>query len=125
MTKAKKEIAIDPTEYLTSRGAHRRLHGMYPWDIQHHPGHSEIELYSELSGEWEVPIVVSGLNHVAIAEFIISAANQRNLTPNLLNEAIAALELCLEDTNLSLKPAKAAASVVLRAESRNGGQNAS
>jgi hypothetical protein len=56
----------------------RKVHPFQPWDVQHHPEHSEIEIYNEMTSKCEIAVSVSGLNHVAMAEFIAALANRHN-----------------------------------------------
>lgn len=116
---AKERIKVsEPEREAGVPTVRRQLHYFQLWKCHHHFDCTEIELYSEISGEMELNIMVTGQNHIALAEFIAHAANERNQTPNLLNDAIAALKRCLDDTKLSFEPARAAASVVLRAEGK-------
>ncbi len=59
----------------------RHLHSIKPWDFQHHPDHSEVEAYVEITGKWEIIADIKGINHVAIAEFIVALANEHNRKP--------------------------------------------
>jgi hypothetical protein len=61
----------------------RRVCSIYPWEVQHQPNHSEIEAYVEITGEWEIIAEIKGINHVAIAEFIVALANEHNQKPIL------------------------------------------
>lgn len=61
----------------------RHLHSIQPWDFQHQPDHSEIEAYVEITGKWEIIADIKGINHVAIAEFIVTLANEHNRKPIL------------------------------------------
>jgi hypothetical protein len=56
----------------------RKTHSIHPWEVQHHPEHSEIEAYIEITGEWEIIAEIRSINHVAIADFIVALANQHN-----------------------------------------------
>ena len=56
----------------------RRMHSIHPWEVQHHPEHSEIEAYIEITGEWEIIAKIRSINHVAIADFIVALANEHN-----------------------------------------------
>lgn len=59
----------------------RRMHSIHPWEVQHHPEHSEIEAYIEITGDWEIIAEIKGINHVAIADFIVALANEHNQKP--------------------------------------------
>ncbi len=56
----------------------RKMHSIHPWEVQHHPDFSEIEAYSELTGDWEIIAVIKTINHVAIATWISALANEYN-----------------------------------------------
>jgi len=59
----------------------RRMHSIHPWEVQHHPEHSEIEAYIEITGEWEIIAEIKSINHVAIADFIVALVNEHNNKP--------------------------------------------
>lgn len=59
----------------------RRMHSIHPWEVQHHPEHSEIEAYIEINGDWEIIAVIQSINHVAIADFIVALVNEHNQKP--------------------------------------------
>ena len=59
----------------------RRMHSIHPWEVQHHPEHSEIEAYIEITGEWEIIAEIKSINHVAIAEHIVALVNEHNQKP--------------------------------------------
>jgi hypothetical protein len=59
----------------------RRVHPIHPWEVQHQPCHSEIEAYVEITGKSEIIAEIRGINHVAIAEFIVALANEHNQRP--------------------------------------------
>ncbi len=50
----------------------------HPWEVQHQPEHSEIEVYVEATGQWEIVAEISGEDHIAIAETIVALANAKN-----------------------------------------------
>jgi hypothetical protein len=61
----------------------RRVHSIHPWSLQHHPDHSEIEAYIEITGKMEIIAVIKSINHADIAEFIVALANEHNRKPIL------------------------------------------
>ena len=77
MAKAKQKIEITSVPSPLKR----HLHAIHLWEFQHQPNHSEIEAYVEITGEWEIIADVKGINHVAIAEFIVALANEHNRRP--------------------------------------------
>lgn len=74
MAKTKAKWEPPPTGDILKR----KVHPFHPWDVQHHPYHSEIEAYNEITGVWEIIAEIKGLNHVAVAEFIAALANGHN-----------------------------------------------
>lgn len=74
MAKAKLKIEPLPINSILKR----RTHSIHPWEVQHHPDHSEIEAYIEITGEWEIIAVIKSINHVAIAEFLVALTNEHN-----------------------------------------------
>ncbi|MDE1901262.1 MAG: hypothetical protein KGI37_06445 [Alphaproteobacteria bacterium] len=74
MAKAKLKIESLPINSILKR----RTHSIHPWEVQHHPDHSEIEAYIEITGEWEIIAVIKSINHVAIADFLVALANEHN-----------------------------------------------
>ena len=74
MPKAKLKSADEPINHILKR----RMHSIHPWEVQHHPDHSEIEAYIEITGEWEIIAEIKSINHVAIAEFIVALGNEHN-----------------------------------------------
>ena len=50
----------------------------HPWEVQHQPDHSEIEVYVEATGQWEIIAEIAGEDHVAIADTIVALANSKN-----------------------------------------------
>ena len=77
MAKAKLKVELQPSNGILKR----RMHSIHPWEVQHHPEHSEIEAYIEITGEWEIIAEIKSINHVAIADFIVALANQHNQKP--------------------------------------------
>jgi hypothetical protein len=80
MAKAKLKIEEQPVNELLLK---RRMHSIHPWSVQHHPDHSEIEAYVEITGEMEIIAVIQSINHADIAEFIVALANEHNRKPIL------------------------------------------
>ena len=74
MPKAKLKAEPDSMSSLLKR----HMHSIHPWEVQHHPDHSEIEAYIEITGEWEIIAKIKSINHVAIAEFLVALANEHN-----------------------------------------------
>jgi len=74
MPKAK--LKTEPAQFNTI--LKRKTHSIHPWEVQHHPEHSEIEAYIEITGEWEIIAEIRSINHVAIADFIVALANEHN-----------------------------------------------
>lgn len=79
---AKTKLKIEP-QAVNQALLKRKMHGIYPWSVQHQDGFSEIEAYVEISGEIEIIAVINGINHVDIAEFIVALANEHNQKPTL------------------------------------------
>jgi hypothetical protein len=72
------------------------------WSCKHYPDHSEIEAYN---GEGRVSFAhlpqTPGLSPRGMAEYIVALANLFALNQSALKQMKAALELCVEDRNIS------------------------
>jgi hypothetical protein len=117
MAKASKKntASRESLEGLVKPVARRQLHSIQVWKCHHHFDCSEIELYSELTGRNEFNISITGENHIALAEFVAHAANERNQSPNLLNDALNALEQCLSSGALRPDEERLVDKIILRA----------
>jgi hypothetical protein len=67
-----------PEEISANDILKRKMHSIHPWEVQHQPNFSEIEAYSEITGEWEIIAEIKTINHVAIANWIAALANEYN-----------------------------------------------
>lgn len=63
------------------------LHSTLPWEVQHHPYHSEIEAFIEKTGRWEIIATIKCENHIAIANTIRNAVNKYTQTRDAANDA--------------------------------------
>jgi hypothetical protein len=94
----------------------KRLHDLRAWEVSYQSDHSDITAHVEFSGKLEVIARTEGVNHKAIAEFIVAIINAHNRRPNLLEEAIRALELCVLGDKLTWEAEQAADIVIARAK---------
>jgi len=101
---------------------HVKLKGFYsihPWKCQHYKDYSEILAYVEASGQWEVLCVLhatSGATAEVMAMFICNLINDHQKNQSLLNAAMEALRLCLEEDSLTFASELAADHVLRRAD---------
>lgn len=113
MPKAKK--AKCPTTQL------RQFYAAHPWQCRHHEDRSEITAYVEASGEWETILTVhptSGASAESVAAYIAAIINEHQSKADLLQEAMTALLLCLEEDRLTFASEQAADRVVTRIRAR-------
>jgi len=95
------------------------LYTRQPWQVRHQPETSEIEACNEETGQWEIIADIHGARHVPLAECIIAVVNAYALTSEQFEEAIHALELCLESAGLSWEAEQASEIVVKKARKEN------
>lgn len=99
----------------------RLFYAARPWECCHHQDSSEITAYIEASGEWETIITVhptSGASAEALANYVAAIVNDHQGKADLLQEARAALEQCLEGDRLTFTSEQAADRVVTRIRAR-------
>jgi hypothetical protein len=99
----------------------RRFYTAHPWQCLHHQDHSEITAYIEASGEWETILTVhptSGASAEIVAVYVAAIMNEHQGKADLLQEAMTALELCLEEDRLTFTSEQAADRVVTRIKAR-------
>jgi hypothetical protein len=100
----------------------RNYFGLHPWQCRHHADRSEIVAYVEASGAWETVAVIpatSGAHAEELATFIASLVNDNQQNQTLLQAAIHALELVIEDDGLTFSSEQAVDSVIERLKKRN------
>ena len=119
MAKQSKKQIEAPAAVETTSFKQKRLHDLHPWSVEHHVGYSEIRAYLEITGQWEVVVEAKSINHIVVANFIISVVNVHNRDPNLVEEMAHALELCLESNDLNWESEQAADSVLRRIKRSN------
>src|SRR6266851_1772305 len=113
MTKSSK-----PTSAMPSL---RQFNAAHPWQCRHKKTRSDIEAYVEASGEWETILTVhptSGACAETLANYVASIMNEHQSKTDLLQEAMMALELCLEDERLTFTSEQAADRAVTRIRAR-------
>ena len=99
----------------------RQFYAAHPWQCSHHEDRSDITAYVEASGEWETILTVhptSGASAEALAVYVAAIMNEHQSKADLLQEAMAALELCLEEDHLTFTSEQAADRVVTRIKAR-------
>ncbi|SHK84257.1 hypothetical protein SAMN05444159_4334 [Bradyrhizobium lablabi] len=99
----------------------RQFYAAHPWECRHHEAHSDIAAYVEASGEWEMILTVhptSGASAEVVAAYIAAIINEHQSKADLLQEAMTALELCLEEDRLTFTSEQAADRVVMRIKAR-------
>ena len=80
------------------------LFAVAPWSAKHGRGHSAIEAYIEITGEWGTVAEASdaaGIDAEATANFIVRAVNDHERHKELIGQMAAALEMCLECKGLT------------------------
>ena len=92
----------------------------HSWEVQHQPDHSEIEAYVEASGKWEIIADIKGVDHVALAGFIVQIVNRQSEIQNTINELTSALEFCLACAGKLTWEAEQEADVVCRQVRQHG-----
>jgi hypothetical protein len=99
----------------------RRFYAAHPWQCKHNEDRSDITAYVEASGEWETILTVhptSGASAEALATYVAAIMNEHQGTAGLLQEAMTALELCLEEDQLTFTSEQTADRVVTRIKAR-------
>jgi len=95
----------------------RQFYAAHPWQCRHREDRSDITAYVEASGEWETVLSVhptSGASAEALATYVAAIMNEHQGKADLLQEAMEALELCLEEAQLTFTSEQAADRVVTR-----------
>lgn len=101
----------------------RRYYTLHPWQCRHYAEHSEISAYVEASGEYEVVAIIrptSGASSEALATFIVNLINDNQNNGHLLSDAMATLQLILEEDRLTFSSEQAADAIVNRIRKRMG-----
>lgn len=99
----------------------RQFYAVHPWQREHHPDRSGIKAYVEASGEWETILTVhptSGASAEELAAFVAGIMNDHQGKADLLQDALEALELCLEEDHLTFASEQSADRVVTRIKAR-------
>jgi hypothetical protein len=99
----------------------RQFYTAHPWQCRHHDNHSDIAAYVEASGEWETILTVhptSGDSAEVVAAHIATIINAHQSKADLLQDALTALELCLEEDRLTFTSEQAADRAVARIRAR-------
>jgi hypothetical protein len=95
----------------------RQFYTAHPWQCRHHQDRSEVTAYVEASGEWETVLTIhptSGASAEVLANYVAAIVHEHQAKADLLQEAMTALELCLEEDRLTFKSEQAADRVVTR-----------
>lgn len=99
----------------------RQFYTAHPWRCHHHQDRSEVKAYVEASGEWETVLTVhptSGASTEVLANYVAAIVHEHQGKADLLQEAMTALELCLEEDHLTFTSEQAADRVVTRIKAR-------
>lgn len=99
----------------------RQFYTAHPWQCHHHQDRSEITAYVEASGEWETVLTIhptSGTSAEVLANYVAAIVQEHQAKADLLQEAMTALELCLEEDRLTFTSEQAADRVVTRIKAR-------
>jgi hypothetical protein len=99
----------------------RKFYTAHPWQCRHLEDRSKITAYVEASGEWETILTVhptSGASAEVVAAYIAAIINEHQSKADLLQEAMTALELCLEEDRLTFTSEQEADRVVTRIKAR-------
>jgi hypothetical protein len=95
----------------------RKFYTAHPWQCRHLKDRSAITAYVEASGEWETILTVhptSGVSAEVVAGYVAALINEHQSKADLLQEAMTALELCLEEPRLTFTSEQAADRVITR-----------
>jgi hypothetical protein len=93
----------------------RSFYALHRWEAKHYKDRSEIEAYVEASGKTETVLTVhptSGASAEAIAVFVCHLINHNQKNKNLLLDAMEALELCMNEADMTFATEQAADRVV-------------
>jgi hypothetical protein len=99
----------------------RQFYVAHPWQCRHEKDRSDITAYVEASGEWETILTVqptSGVSAEALATYVAAIMNEHQGKADLLQEAMTALELCIEEDHLTFTSEQAADRVITRIKAR-------
>ena len=113
MTKASKPLGLISSS--------RQFYAAHPWQLRHQKTRSDIVAYVEASGEWEIILTVhptSGTSAEALANFVAAIMNEHQSKSDLLQEAMMALEFCLEDDHLTFSSEQVADRAITRIKAR-------
>jgi hypothetical protein len=113
MTKASK-----PKSSISSP---RQFYAAHPWQLRHKKTRTDVEAYVEASGKWETVLTVyptSGATAETLANFAVGILNEHQSKIDLLQEAMMALELCLEDDHLTFSSEQVADRAITRIKAR-------
>lgn len=99
----------------------RQFYAAHAWQCRHKKTRSDIEAYVEASGEWETIITVhptSGASAETLANYVASIMNEHQSRIDLLQDALTALDLCLEGDRLTFTSEQAADRAATRIRAR-------
>lgn len=102
---------------------YKKIYSLHPWECRHHQYHSEITAYVEASGEWEVVSIIrssSGASAETMATFICDIINDAQKNQGVLQEAMEALQTCLEEDGLTFSSEQTVDRIMARIKKHYG-----
>jgi len=99
----------------------KNFYSAHTWQCRHLSDWSEILAYAEASGAWETVIQIyptSGHSAETIATFVCGLINDNQRDKSLLEEAMDALQQCLETERLTFSSEQMAERTVARIQAR-------
>jgi hypothetical protein len=106
---------------MSKRSLPKSYYTAQPWQCQHAKDSSAITAYVEASGTWETVATIhttSGNGAETLATFICNLINDTQKNKSLLQEAMDALQLCLEEDRLTFSSEQAVDHAVARIRSK-------
>jgi DNA-binding CsgD family transcriptional regulator len=105
-----------PPNQPKNKKAQKPFYQSDEWRAQYRNGYSEVEIHDGAANIWSTVMHVQGKHHLEIADFTVAVINAHNQKIDKYEEAIRALEICLESDGLSWEAEQAADIVLGRSE---------
>ena len=101
----------------------KSFYSIHPWQSVHQKDGFALRAYVEASGEWETIMTIhssSGCTAETMAEFVLNLINDNQRHQNILFEAMSALELCLQEDQMTVASEQAADRVITQIKRKIG-----
>ncbi len=96
-----------------------RTYDLQQLNVRHHEKHSVVEVFSKKNNRWDAIAEIKGADHRTFAEFIVFKIQTQSQTSTHLEEAINALQLCLESNELSWEAEQEAEAILKKTRGTN------